>query len=68
MVMKTKNNCNKPHQSEHLTIWFSQSVQHRTKYIMNTKTKTVFGQTLAILGHFWAKTDFVLCWWPCNPR
>ena len=35
MVMKTKDNRNKPHHSEHLSIWFSQSVQHRTKCIIS---------------------------------
>ena len=38
-VMKTKDNRNKPHHSEHLSIWFSQSVQHRTKCIMNTELR-----------------------------
>ena len=68
MVMKTKDNRNKPHQSEHLTIWLSHSVHHRTKCTMNTKRNTVFGQKLSILGHFWGKTDFSLCWRPCHPR
>ena len=39
MVMKTKDNRNKPHHSEHLSIWFSQSVQHRTKCIMTTELR-----------------------------
>ena len=39
MAMKTKDNRNKPHHSEHLSIWFSQSVQHRTKCIMNTELR-----------------------------
>ena len=39
MVMKTKDDRNKPHHSEHLSIWFSQSVQHRTKCIMNTELR-----------------------------
>ena len=39
MVMKTKDNRNKPHNSEHLSIWFSQSVQHRRKCIMNTELR-----------------------------
>ena len=39
MVMKTKDNRNKPHHSEHLSIWFSQSVQHRTRCIMNTEVR-----------------------------
>ena len=39
MVMKTKDNRNKPHYSEHLSIWFSQSVQHGTKCIMNTELR-----------------------------
>ena len=39
MVMKTKDNRNKPHHSEHLSIWFSQSVQHRTKCTMNTELR-----------------------------
>ena len=39
MVMKTKDNRNKQHHSEHLSIWFSQSVQHRTKCIMNTELR-----------------------------
>ena len=68
MVMKTKDNRNKPHHSERLSIWFSQSVQHRTKSIMNTKQNTVFGKKLAIHGHFCAKTDLFLCWRPCTPR
>ena len=38
-VMKTKDNRNKPHHSEHPSIWFSQSVQHRTKCIMNTELR-----------------------------
>ena len=42
MVMKTKDNPNKPHHSEHLSIWFSQSVQHHTRCIMNTKKKPSF--------------------------
>ena len=37
MVMTTKDNCNKPHHSENLSIWFSQSVQHYRKCIMNTE-------------------------------
>ena len=36
MVVKTNDNHSKPHHSEHLNSWFSQSVQHRTKCIMNT--------------------------------
>ena len=63
MVMKTKDNRNKPHHSERLSIWFSQS-----KCIMNTKKNTVFGKRLAIFCHFWAKTDFFLCWRLCNPE
>ena len=39
MVMKTKDNHNKPRHSEHLSIWFSQSVQHCTKCIMNTELR-----------------------------
>ena len=39
MVVKTKNNRNKPHHSEHLSIWFSQSVQHHTKCIMNKELR-----------------------------
>ena len=39
MVMKTKDNRNKPHHSEHLSICFSQSVQHRKKCIMNTELR-----------------------------
>ena len=58
MVMKTKDNGNKPHHSECLSIWFSQSVQHRTKCIINTKKNTVFGKKRAIHGHFSVKTDF----------
>ena len=69
MVMKIKDDHNKPHHSEKLSISFSQSVQHRTRCIMNTKKNTVFGKkNLAIHGHFWAKTDFFLCWRPCTPR
>ena len=37
MVMKTKDNRNKPDHSEDLSIWFSQLVQHRTKCLMNTE-------------------------------
>ena len=61
MIIKTKDNRNEPHHSERLSIWFSQSVQHRTKCVMNTKTNTAFGTKLAIRGHFWAKTDFFSC-------
>ena len=69
MVMETKDNRNKPQHSEHLSIWFSQSVQQRTKSIMNTKTNTVFGKKMAIHGNFRAKTDFSFCaGGPCNPR
>ena len=39
MVMKTKDNRNNLHHSEHLSIWFSQSVQHRTKCMMNTEIR-----------------------------
>ena len=39
MVMKTKDNRNKPHHSEHLSIWFSQSVQNPRKCIMNTELR-----------------------------
>ena len=39
MAMKTKDNGNKPHHSEHLSIWFLQSVQHCTKCIMNTELR-----------------------------
>ena len=39
MVMQTKDNRNKPHHSEHLSIWFSQSVQHHTKCRMNTELR-----------------------------
>ena len=39
MVMKKKDNRNKPHHSEHLTIWFSQSVPHHTKCIINTELR-----------------------------
>ena len=38
-VMETKDNRNEPHHSEHLSIWFSQSVQHRTKCIMNRELR-----------------------------
>ena len=61
IVMKTMDNRNKPHQSEHLSIWFFQSVQHCTKCITNTKKKSIFGKKLAIHGHFWAETDFSFC-------
>ena len=44
MVMKTKDNRNKPHHLEHLSIWFSQSVQHRTKCIMNAKLRHLHSQ------------------------
>ena len=68
MVMKTKDNRNRPHHSEHLSIWFPQSVQHRTKCIMNTK-RTLFPaknwQYFAIFGR---KPIVILCWRPCNPR
>ena len=59
-VMKTKDNRNKPHHSEHLSIWFSQSVQHRTKCIMNTELRhlhfqrydpAVFTNTAINLNH-----------------
>ena len=58
--MKTKDNRNKPHHSEHLSIWFSQSVQHRTKCIMNTELRhlhfqrydpAVFTNTAINLNH-----------------
>ena len=39
MVIKRKDNHNKPHHSEHLSTWFSQSVQHRRKCIMNTELR-----------------------------
>ena len=39
MVMKTKDNRNKPDHSEDLSIWFSQSVQHRTKCVMDTELR-----------------------------
>ena len=39
MVMKTKDNRNKPHHSEHPSIWLSQSVQHRTKCTMKTELR-----------------------------
>ena len=39
MVMKTKDNRNMHHHSEHLNIWFPQSVQHRRKCIMNTELR-----------------------------
>ena len=60
MVMTTKDNRNKPHHSERLSTWFSQSVHHCAKCIMNNKRHTVFGKKLVIHGHFWAKTDFFL--------
>ena len=59
-VMKTKDNRNKPHHSEHLSIWFSQSVQQRTKCIMNTELRhlhfqrydpAVFKNTAINLNH-----------------
>ena len=39
MLMKTKDNRNKLHHSERLSIWFSQSVLHRTKCIMSTEVR-----------------------------
>ena len=39
MLMKTKDNRNKPQHSEHVSIWFSQSLHLRTKCIMNTELR-----------------------------
>ena len=58
--MKTNDNRNKPHHSEHLSIWFCASVQHRTKCIMNTEFRhlhfqrydpAVFTNTAINLNH-----------------
>ena len=46
MVMKAKDNRKKLHHSEHLSIWFSQSVQHRTKCRMNTEAKLGIAEPL----------------------
>ena len=68
MVMKTKDNRNKPHHSERLSIWYSQSVQHRTKCIINTNKNTVFGGKWAIHGHFSVPTFFFCAGGPATPN
>ena len=49
-------------------------VRHPENRVWGPKThdtgqnKPVFGQKLAFFGHFGVKTDFSLCWRPCNTR